>query len=524
MVYVSNSYNRTLWILLSANPLPNATSLPEKKNVKCPIVLWSGIQRSLEMAQSDVLILLDCCSSGVAHGSEGNGVTELICACPFDTKANGVGPYSFTQALTTELRFLSKKPCFSVGELYTSVYTRIQSFLPQGVENERYPPPVHFAFTQDESFPRSIILSVHDSQDTERGSPAYISPEAVSLEHAGPLNEPKKRRRLDENPSSSSKEPTPRLDGAFQKQDSCRERGGNTPVNTSNNIPEGVPKESLSPRDAPRALFAVRFKEDVRAEDLSIELFTDWLRLIPAATEEVCVEASFKCLSTLLFITVPLSMQAYIPENTAIFYLGTVLSPIMLPLKNKKAHPFKNNNERTSRSFPQVDTTASRGQEFRELGLQRALDERNTGAYWCTSESSQSVSPVRTRINSVTDISTFTADENDLHQEISRIRIGSRDKNVGWFNSNLETLTPAQLDLFENYSCIPPDRVIPHILNIVKTPPPITIYMLTFHSEKRPGSFTPYLTLDSSALSISHSRNLLSTQRFYHGLSRGPTY
>jgi len=62
--------------------------------VKSPIVVWSGVQRSLEMAQSDVLILLDCCSSGVANASEGNGVTELLCACPYDTRANGVGHYS----------------------------------------------------------------------------------------------------------------------------------------------------------------------------------------------------------------------------------------------------------------------------------------------------------------------------------------------------------------------------------------------------------------------------------------------
>jgi len=75
--------------------------------MKSPKVVWSGIQRSLEMAESDILILLDCCWSGVANDTEGNGVTELICACPFDGQANGVGHYSFTRALITELRFLS---------------------------------------------------------------------------------------------------------------------------------------------------------------------------------------------------------------------------------------------------------------------------------------------------------------------------------------------------------------------------------------------------------------------------------
>jgi hypothetical protein len=53
-------------------------------------------------------------------------------------------------------------------------------------------------------------------------------------------------------------------------------------------------------------------------------------------------------------------------------------------------------------------------------------------------------------------------------QENSRLRIGSRDKNVGWFTSDLETLTPAQRGLFENYSRIHPDRVIPHILEVVR--------------------------------------------------------
>jgi len=68
----------------------------------------------------------------------------------------------------------------------------------------------------------------------------------------------------------------------------------------------------------------------------------------------------------------------------------------------------------------------------------------------------------------------------DVHQANSRLRIGSRDKNVGWFNPNLSALTEAQRDLFENYSRLPPDRVIPHILEVVRTAP-IFCYTLTNH-------------------------------------------
>jgi hypothetical protein len=101
-------------------------------------------------------------------------------------------------------------------------------------------------------------------------------------------------------------------------------------------VPRCILKDSLYPLDAPRALFSVRFKEDLRAEDLSIELFKDWLRAIPVAAEEMCIEGSFKCFSTLVFITVPLSMRAYIPDDPAIFYLGTTLSPMAIPLKKQE--------------------------------------------------------------------------------------------------------------------------------------------------------------------------------------------
>jgi hypothetical protein len=107
------------------------------------------------MAQSDVLILLDCCSSGVGNASEGNGVTESIGACSFDREADGVGHYSFSQALATELRMLSKKPCFSVGELFQNIYTRIQYFMDQGLKNERYPTPVHLML-HDSGFGSSV--------------------------------------------------------------------------------------------------------------------------------------------------------------------------------------------------------------------------------------------------------------------------------------------------------------------------------------------------------------------------------
>lgn len=132
------------------NILTRISKSVQKTGDKFATVTWTGIQQELQQAQSDVLILLDCCSSGVADGGEGNGVTELLAACPFGIEANGVGPYSFTNSLTIELRLLSQKKLFSVGDLYSNMYRRNQSHLHQGVANERYPPPIHLRLRSEE--------------------------------------------------------------------------------------------------------------------------------------------------------------------------------------------------------------------------------------------------------------------------------------------------------------------------------------------------------------------------------------
>ncbi|KAG4431288.1 hypothetical protein IFR05_013232 [Cadophora sp. M221] len=285
------------------------STLPTRKGLKCPVVMWSGIQRSLEMANSDVLILLDSCSSGVANASEGNGVTEMICACPFDSEANGVGHYSFTRALTIELQLLRTKPCFSVGELYTFIYTRMQSFLPQGIENERYPGPVHFILTNDEPFNRGIKLSVQDLRAPENERIEIERPKRIGFQ--GPSDgkrprdgessdPPNKRSRLNDTQGHS-------LEGdTYQPSE-----GNHAAKSADHDHWRLVPKDYMYPLEAPRALFAVRFREDIKGEDLSVKLFKEWLRSIPAAVEEVCVEAGFECFSKLLLVTMPLSISSF---------------------------------------------------------------------------------------------------------------------------------------------------------------------------------------------------------------------
>jgi hypothetical protein len=131
-----------------------------ERSAKRPTVQWSGIQNVLEQAESDVLILLDCCHAGTATASEGNGVTELISACAYNSQANGVGSYSFTKELIIELQQLSQKPSFTVAELYRNIFCRIQSRRPEDEDQrERHPAPIHLSLTQDHPrFPRTIQI------------------------------------------------------------------------------------------------------------------------------------------------------------------------------------------------------------------------------------------------------------------------------------------------------------------------------------------------------------------------------
>jgi hypothetical protein len=102
---------------------------------------------------------------------------------------------------------------------------------------------------------------------------------------------------------------------------------------TENNSP--VPSEPRSTasqcsQDAPRLLFSIRLQENIKAEDLSVEYFAEWLRIIPAFAKEVTVEGVFKSDSTLLLLGLPFSLWPYLSPHPAVINLGPIRSPNIL--------------------------------------------------------------------------------------------------------------------------------------------------------------------------------------------------
>ncbi|KAK0108101.1 hypothetical protein ONS95_002922 [Cadophora gregata] len=324
------------------------TSVRNYTKPKCPIVKWGGIQTILEEAPNDVLILLDCCASGTANASEGNGVNELISACAFNETANGVGPFSFTSALVTELRLLGNRPSFSVGELYKKIFFRTQCRMPEelyadGTERERHPAPIHLVLTQGGPVPRSIQL------------PAKVGPQRQVLTTSSwqpPLSwgyNGSNFGSFDSGTSVSANSRHSSVSGPSINQDSVSTMGTSVTTDPIQGI-----SEALKHQRGPRLLFAVRMRDTFQPGEDMVELFAEWMRCIPTIADEVNVEASFDSYSTIVIISLPVSVAAYLPQDPSIISLGPITSEnrVLLPEKHqvlRSAIPYsihqRNNSE-----------------------------------------------------------------------------------------------------------------------------------------------------------------------------------
>jgi choline dehydrogenase-like flavoprotein len=249
-------------------------------------VQWSGIQTALEQSQSDVLALLDCCHAGTAYNDEGNGTTELIAACAYNSATNGVPSYSLAKELAAELRELSTIPSFSIGNLYDNIFSRVRGQMTEeGLEHQS---PVYLPLTQENpKSPRSIRLAVH-KQGWEPTMPNRLASDDVH---------------------------SPQSD-AF----------GITGTNGDHNDLAFKRSSVASVGPTPRMAFAIRLTEDFRVGDLSQNLFSEWLRNIPPSVQEVKIEAGFHSYSSLLVISVPVCMSIYMPKDPAVVSLGPITS------------------------------------------------------------------------------------------------------------------------------------------------------------------------------------------------------
>lgn len=120
---------------------------------------------------------------------------------------------------------------------------------------------------------------------------------------------------------------------------------------------------SKTDNEVPRLAFAVRLSENFKPGEDIKDLFIEWLRNIPTIAKEVKIEAGFDSFSTLLIVSLPLSIFAYLPHDPSIISLGPIISGNRIPHDEAKEDVLLNSKfpSKTSNDSNEAVWSSSQG-------------------------------------------------------------------------------------------------------------------------------------------------------------------
>ena len=249
---------------------------------------WSGLQSLFEHAESDVLILLDCCAAASSISATGSGVTEVIAACGFETWTPGVGEHSFTRSLIDELRYWSRVHTLSVAMLHNKVLSRIKYWKPRfGTTGEH----------EHRKTPIYIVLSNEGQQRSIRLVPLQIN-DISAVGHT----ESSTQRSPSVSPMSSI-EAQSILDASL-------------PDSSQSSVHQVWPDQNYC---HPKVLISLSLKED---QKLNMDEWVEWMRSVPALVKYANVDGIYKSGSTLILLIVPVAIWDLLPKSPAIAFIG----------------------------------------------------------------------------------------------------------------------------------------------------------------------------------------------------------
>ena len=248
----------------------------------------------LEEAESDVLILLDCCTAASSAAGTGNGITELIAACGFETWAPGVGEHSFTRSLIDELNHWSRVSTpLTAAMLHNQVISRVKYWNPRFNTPSRQE-----SFKERRKTPVYIVLS----NEAKKRSIELLPFESL-------LSETKSITRLRSSPELSSL--------------------SEDPLSPSHSSLSTVwPDHKF---DYPKVLISVALDED---QVLHTQSWIEWLSSLPAITKYTHVEGIYKSDSIVLIISLPVVIWDLIPNDPAISFVAFVKSRNLIEVKD----------------------------------------------------------------------------------------------------------------------------------------------------------------------------------------------
>jgi len=257
----------------------------------------------LEEADSDVLLLFDCCHSAAVatkDSLQGNGgVTEVIAACGYETIAAAVDEHSFTKSLTETLAVASKGLPFSVGELHSRVLRKLKCWTPcpERAIDGRFIDEPDGRLRLEHQPRRTPIYSIVSESVPRRSIVLAPLPQLAS------------------SPKGSS-------DSDFESSGSSP--GASTPSQSDSNTGSSCGKRKRPiPDDGPCAQILLAIRVD---RDVDIPAFTEWIRNCPAQGREIHIEGKYDSFSTLLILRIPVAVWSLIPDNPAYTFVGFVTS------------------------------------------------------------------------------------------------------------------------------------------------------------------------------------------------------
>ena len=333
-----------------------------------PTIKWLGIQNMLEQAESDVLILLDCCAGASSAAEAGNGVTEVIAACGFDTWAPGVSEHSFTRSLIEELQFWCDKPSNTVAMLHMRVLATMKHWKPRpgGTRvGERRKTPIHTVLG-NQGHPRSIQLI------------------PLPIEHPP----------LAEMPALPTERPCSESSGS---------ETGSSGASDGNNLDSSHSSTSHLSSDPdfrpPKVLISLALEED---QWLSPNAWAEWLESVPAKVKSACVEGVYRSHSTLVLLSIPVATWDMLPDDPAVNFIGFVISEDLLQTTPSKtllrrfstvtrAEALFSLGDRLLRKLPQIEETPSKGVLPTFSSLSRRCKLPLNHHYSCTALTSSSL-------------------------------------------------------------------------------------------------------------------------------------
>ena len=270
--------------------------------IDCSVSLpWHALQTSLEQADSDVLMLLDCCAAAVCTGAPNKGVTEAIAASGVETETMDITESSFTQSLVKVLEDWDGRGLpLTATILHSEILSRIKGYNPkymnstqrrQSQQTERGKTPIHMIASGQES-QRSIVLT---AMELPPDLPTNDAPSPITPVQALAPN------ILLGLPADAVNSPYTQWLGKEFPKDVC-----------------GRPKDYC-----PTVLVSLALEDNERSKMRDLAAL---LHSVPALSRYAHVESVYKSDSTLLLLTLPVAVWNLLPDDPAVKFVAFVRS------------------------------------------------------------------------------------------------------------------------------------------------------------------------------------------------------